>query len=69
MRYRVLTRLQHGTHQADIRTYLEGDIADLNDAHAAPLLAAGAIELFKPETVELIFNPMFEKKVEGQNHG
>ena len=62
MRYRVLTPLHHGTHQADIRMYQPGEIADLNDAHAAPLLEMNAIELFKPESVELVFNPMFEEK-------
>ncbi|MCM8598051.1 MAG: hypothetical protein NFW04_05270 [Candidatus Accumulibacter sp.] len=44
MRYRVLSPVSHGTNGNDSRRYEPGEIIDLNESHAAPLLACGAIE-------------------------
>lgn len=44
MRYRVNNRVQHGVSSLSTRTYEPGEIIDLSEEHAAPLLECGAIE-------------------------
>lgn len=43
--YRVVSPVEHGTNAVDQRRYEPGDSIALTDAHAAPLLACGAVEI------------------------
>lgn len=43
--YRVVSPVEHGTTDGDQRRYEPGDSIALTDAHAAPLLACGAVEI------------------------
>lgn len=42
--YRAVSPVEHGTNAVDQRRYEPGDSIALADAHAAPLLACGAVE-------------------------
>ncbi len=61
MRYNVKSPISHGNHQSDQRRYEPGEIIELSEADATPLLKVGAIELHQPKTIELVINPMFDK--------
>ena len=67
MRYRVKKAVIHGTNNANSRRYEAGELIDLPDRDAAPLLACGAIELYRPEAIEMVFNPLFPVESEGGN--
>lgn len=44
MRYRCKTPVHHGTNMVNQRRYEPGEIIELSDEHAKPLLACNAIE-------------------------
>lgn len=60
MRYRIKTPVDHGTTRENVRRYEPGELIDLSEEHAAPLLESGAIELeHQPFAVEV--NKIFIK--------
>ena len=61
MRYTVKKTVCHGNNPIDTRTYQPGEVIELSDQYATPLLKCGAIEAHQPEQVELVINPIFQK--------
>ncbi len=61
MRYRVNRAVHYGTTAENARAYVAGDIIDLGEEHARPLLESDAIEPEHPPfAIEI--NPAFLKK-------
>ena len=69
MRFLVKDRVHHGNHADDTRFYEAGELIELSEAHAAPLLALGAIVPWVPPKVELTINPLFSESGKGVKHG
>ncbi len=68
MRYRCKTPVMHGTNAVNQRHYQPGEIVELSDEHAAPLLEVKAIE---PEHTpkSIIVAPRFANLVKGGANG
>lgn len=64
MRYRCKSNVCHGTNAVNQRQYKPGDIIELSDGHAQPLLECNAIE---PEVVprRVSVAPRFANMVKG----
>lgn len=61
MRYRCLRHISHGTTPTNAKVYSPGEVIDLADKYAKPLLDVGAIETeFKP--VKLQVRSIFTRK-------
>lgn len=60
MRYRVKSNVQHGVTDKSTRSYSPGEIIELDQQDATPLLSCGAIE---PEHLpfQIEFNHVFVK--------
>ncbi len=64
MRYRCKTPLHHGTNQVDQRRYEPGEIIELSDGYARPLLECNAIEPeHRPKSLSV--SPRFANLVKG----